>query len=60
MVRELWLGGIPEMIDHSYMTEVMSEFGLVEATEIFPKFAFVKFKRATDAAIAYERASKIY
>lgn len=24
MVRELWLGGIPEMIDHHYMTEVMS------------------------------------
>lgn len=29
MVRELWMGGIPEMIDHNYMTNVMSEFGLV-------------------------------
>lgn len=54
------MGGIPEMIDHNYMTNVMSEFGLVEATEIFPKFAFVKFKRAIDAAVAYERASRIY
>ena len=34
----------------------MSEFGIVQGTEIFPKFAFVKFKRAIDATNAYERA----
>lgn len=59
-MRELWLGGIPEMIDHNGMGTVMSQFGFVEATEIFPKFAFVKFKRAADAAVAYERASIIF
>lgn len=42
------------------MKEVMSRFGQVEATEIFPKFAFVKFKKAVDATIAYERAHMIY
>jgi hypothetical protein len=42
------------------MTEVMSKYGIVEATEIFPKFAFVKYKKAVDAAIAYERAEGIY
>lgn len=29
MVRELWLGGIPEMIDHAEMAKLMSSFGLV-------------------------------
>lgn len=29
MVRELWMGGIPEMMEHKYMSEVMSEFGPV-------------------------------
>lgn len=42
------------------MKEVMSRFGQVEATEIFPKFAFVKYKRAADASTAYERAHNIY
>ena len=53
MVRELWLGGIPEQTDHNYMANVMAEFGPVEATEIFPKFAFVKYRRASDAAVAF-------
>ena len=53
IVRELWLGGIPEQTDHRYMKDVMSRFGHVEATEIFPKFAFVKFKKAVDATNAY-------
>lgn len=48
------------MIDHSEMTKVMSAFGIVEGTEIFPKFAFVKFKKAEDAATAYEKAESIY
>ena len=42
------------------MANVMCEFGPVEATEIFPKFAFVKYRRAADAAIAFENALKIY
>ena len=32
MVRELWLGGIPEMMDHQSMSRIMSEFGMVEGT----------------------------
>ena len=60
MVRELWLGGIPEMINHQTMSSVMLNFGMVEGTEIFPKFAFIKFKRAYDAATAFERAEKIH
>lgn len=32
----------------------------MEATEIFPKFAFVKYRRAADAALAFENASQIY
>lgn len=42
------------------MKDVMSRFGQVEATEIFPKFAFVKYKKAADSATAYERAHMIY
>jgi hypothetical protein len=35
---------------------VMSEYGLVEDMEMFPRFAFVKFKQATEATNAFERA----
>ena len=44
LVREVWLGGIPELCDKNYMHQLMSEFGIVENLEIFPKFAFIKFK----------------
>lgn len=30
MVREIWLGGIPEMCDKFYMQQLMSEFGMIE------------------------------
>lgn len=29
MVRELWLGGIPEMTDQEYMGRTMSQFGQI-------------------------------
>ena len=29
LVREIWLGGIPEMCDKHYMHQLMSEFGMV-------------------------------
>jgi hypothetical protein len=44
LVREIWLGGIPELCDKQYMHQLMSEFGIVENLEIFPKFAFIKFR----------------
>ena len=46
LVREIWLGGIPEMCDKVYMHQLMSEFGMIENLEIFPKFAFIKFRLA--------------
>ncbi len=29
LVRELWLGGIPENYDKSYMSQVMSYYGII-------------------------------
>jgi hypothetical protein len=46
-VRELWLGGIPENFERQQMIHIMSYYGVVEEVEIFPKFAFVKFKQAS-------------
>ena len=57
LVREVWLGGIPENISEHEMREIMSTFGIVESTEIFPKFAFIKFKLVADATNAFEKAS---
>jgi len=60
MVREIWLGGIPEMCEQSYMAQLMSEFGVVDNMEIFAKFAFIRFKLAQEATIAFEKAERIY
>jgi hypothetical protein len=30
LVRELWLGGIPENCDKSYMSQLMSYYGIIE------------------------------
>jgi hypothetical protein len=35
------------------MHQLMSEFGIVENLEIFPKFAFIKFKMVEQAALAF-------
>lgn len=59
-MREIWLGGIPELCDKHYMHQLMSEFGMVENLEIFPKFAFIKFRMVEQAALAFERAERIY
>lgn len=53
MVRELWMGGIPEGVERSRLLSVMSEYGIVEEIEMFPRFAFVKFKQATEATNAF-------
>lgn len=38
----------------------MSQYGIVEEIEQFPKFAFVKFKQVSEATTAFERAEEIY
>ena len=60
LVREIWIGGIPELCDKHYMHQLMSEFGIIENMEIFPKFAFIKYKMVEQATLAYERAERIY
>lgn len=52
-VRELWLGGIPENYDKSQMAHIMSYYGIIEEIEIFPKFAFIKYKQASEATTAF-------
>jgi hypothetical protein len=59
LVRELWLGGIPENFERQQMVQIMSYYGIVEEVEIFPKFAFVKFKQASEATTAFEKAEEI-
>mgnify|MGYP002370132678 FL=1 len=53
LVRELWLGGIPEHYDKTYMAQLMSYYGIIEEIEIFPKFAFIKYKQASEATTAF-------
>lgn len=38
----------------------MSEFGIIENLEVFPKFAFIKYRMVEHAALAFERAERIY
>jgi hypothetical protein len=38
----------------------MSYYGIIEEIEIFPKFAFIKYKQASEATTAFERAEDIY
>lgn len=45
-VRELWLGGIPEKIEKNILAQIMSYYGIIEEIEMFPKFAFIKYKQA--------------
>jgi hypothetical protein len=45
MVRELWLGGIPEHFDKHFLGQLMAYYGIIEDIEMFPKFAFVKYKQ---------------
>ena len=59
MVRELWLGGIPENCDRGLLHQVMSYYGIVEDIEVFPKFAFVKYKQVHEATTAFERADEL-
>lgn len=59
-VRELWLGGIPENYDKAQMAHIMSYYGIIEEIEIFPKFAFIKYKQAAEATTAFERAEEIF
>ena len=37
----------------------MSYYGLIEEIEIFPKFAFIKYKQVQEATTAFERADEI-
>ena len=60
LVRELWIGGIPEHFDKAYMGQLMGYYGIVEDIEIFPRFAFVKYKQVVQATTAYERAQEIF
>jgi hypothetical protein len=53
------LGGIPENFERQQMVQIMSYYGIVEEVEIFPKFAFVKFKQASEATTAFEKAEEI-
>jgi hypothetical protein len=53
LVRELWLGGIPEHYDKAYMAQLMAYYGIVEEIEMFPKFAFVKYKKVEEATKAF-------
>lgn len=59
LVRELWLGGIPENYDKNALSHVMSYYGIIEEIEIFPKFAFIKYKQVQEATTAFERADEI-
>lgn len=60
LVRELWIGGIPEGISENQMRDIMSQFGSVENLEIFTKFAFVKFRQVSEATNAFEKASRMH
>lgn len=60
LVRELWIGGIPEGISENQMREIMSQFGAVENLEIFAKFAFVKFRQVSEATNAFEKAARMH
>jgi len=42
------------------MHQIMSQFGIIEDIEIFPKFAFVKYKLVNEATQAFERAEQIH
>ena len=48
------------MCDKYYMEQLMSEFGMIENVEIFPKFAFIRFRMVDHATLAFERAERIY
>ena len=53
LVRELWLGGIPEHYDKTCMTQLMSHYGIIKDVVIFPKFAFIKYKQVSEATTAF-------
>jgi len=38
----------------------MSYYGIIEEIEMFPKFAFVKYKQVSEATTAFERAEEIF
>jgi hypothetical protein len=40
--------------------QLMAYYGIVEDIEMFPKFAFIKFKKVEEATTAYERAEEIF
>jgi hypothetical protein len=42
------------------MAQIMSYYGIVEEIEIFPKFAFVKYKQSHEATSAFEKADEIF
>ena len=42
------MGGIPEHYDKTYMVQLMSYYGIIEEIEIFTKFAFIKYKQASE------------
>lgn len=37
----------------------MAYYGIIEDIEMFPKFAFVKYKQVIEATTAFERAEEI-
>jgi hypothetical protein len=49
----LWLGGIPENFERNHMAQIMSYYGIIEEIEIFPKFAFIKYKQVFEATVAF-------
>jgi hypothetical protein len=40
------MGGIPEKIDKTLLAQIMAYYGIIEEIEMFPKFAFIKYKQA--------------
>lgn len=60
MVRELWLGGVPDNIDEEQIRGILANFGNIQKIELFSKFAFVKYMMATDATNAFAKAANIH
>lgn len=56
-VREIWIGGLPQNIQQSQLTTILSKYGKIEHVDMFYKmhtFAFVKFQLADSARKAVD------
>lgn len=63
LVRELWLGNLPENLNEKKLRNVVEMFGDVENIEYYQKqngsFGFVKFKKVSQASKANEGAAAL-